>query len=289
MSKILIIGATGMVGGHVLDELLRRGADVRALVRDKERASGLPDSVELVEGDLTDRESVRAALRGARSAFYVSAHAVEEVAMADTFAEETERAGARLVFAGFHIEDPDQRAAAAEAIPAYADKLALAATLAATDTRPAMVSLTNFDQNDEVFRQDILNGVYPTPLHRDGVNRIDLRDAAELIATGLADPDFPAGAYYAVGPESISGEESARTWAEELGRPVRYTGDDEAWRDAFAARLSGRKLDDWINSFVLLGSGPIPTDPAQVEAFAALLGHPPRSFRDYVRDAVKRW
>jgi uncharacterized protein YbjT (DUF2867 family) len=287
MSKILIIGATGTVGGHVLDELVRRGADVRALVRTKK--SGLPDSVELVEGDLTDRESVRAALHGVGSAFYVSAHAVEEVAMAETFGSEVERAGARLVFAGFHLDDPGRRAAAAEAIPAYADKLGLAAGLAATDTRPAMVNLTNFAQNDEVFREDVLDGVFPTPLHRDGVNRLDLRDAAELIATGLVDPAFPAGTYYAVGPESINGERSARIWAEELGRPVRYTGDEDTWRDAFAARLSGRKLEDWISSFVLLGSSPIPTDPAQVEAFTALLGHPPRSFRDYVRDAVRRW
>lgn len=288
MSEVLVIGATGTVGGLVVEEALRRGVAVRALVRDKERAGRLPDAVELVQGDLGDRESVRAALRGVRAAFYVSPHEKGEVALARTFGEEAERAGARLVFAGFHIEDPAEREAAARAIPAYAGKLELAAALAATDTRPVMLGLSNFAQNDEVFLADILGGTFPTPLHVDGVNRIDLRDAAEVATTALVDPVFPAGSHHVIGPESLNGEQSARIWAEELGRPVRYTGDDPNWREAFAARLSGQKLEDWIRSFELLGSAPFPTDPADVATTARLLGHAPRSFRDYVRDVVAR-
>lgn len=289
MSKVLIIGATGTVGGLVLEEALRRGLDVRALVRDKARASGLSDAVELVQGDLGDRDSVRAALQGTRAALYVSPHEADEVELARIFGEEAERAGTRLVFGGFHIDDPDERAAATQAIPAYAGKLRLAGALADSGTRPVMVSITNFAQNDEVFREDILGGTFPTPLHPDGVNRVDVRDAAEVITTALADPDFPAGFYKVVGPESLNGEQSARIWAEELGRPVRYTGDDPNWREALAARLSGQKLADWIHSFELLGGAPYPTDPAEVEATTRLLGHPPRPFRDYVRDTVARW
>jgi uncharacterized protein YbjT (DUF2867 family) len=289
MSTVLIIGATGTVGGLVLEEALRRGLDVRALVRDKTRAHGLPDTVELIQGDLADRDSVRTALRGTRTALYVSPHEANEIELARIFGEEAERAGTRLVFGGFHIDDPDERVAATHAIPAYAGKLRLAGALADSDTRPVMVNITNFAQNDEVFREDIQGGTFPTPLHPDGVNRVDLRDAAEVITTALADPDFPAGSYKVVGPESLNGEQSARIWSEELGHPVRYTGDDPNWREALAARLSGQKLEDWIHSFELLGSTPLATDPAEVEAAARLLGHPPRSFRDYVRDAVIRW
>ncbi|ACU37032.1 NmrA family NAD(P)-binding protein [Actinosynnema mirum] len=285
MAKTLIIGATGTVGGLVLREAVRRGAGVRALVRDKGRAD-LPDAVELVQGDLADREAVRAALRGVDSAFYVSPHESNEVEIATLFGEEAQRAGARLVFGGFHIEDDAAREAASRAIPAYAPKLELAAFLARTGTRPAMFSLTNFDQNDEVFRADIEAGVFPTPLHPGGVNRIDLRDAAEVITTALTDADFAAGSYQLLGPESLNGEQSARIWAEALGREVVYTGDDPEWRQAFARRLSGRKLADWIRSFELLGSAPIPTDPAEVETMTELLGRAPRTLRDYVRDSV---
>ncbi|GAA2692871.1 MULTISPECIES: NmrA family NAD(P)-binding protein [Actinosynnema] len=285
MTKTLIIGATGTVGGLVLREAVRRGADARALVRDKARAN-LPAQVELMQGDLADREAVRAALRGVDSAFYVSPHETNEVEIATLFGEEAQRAGVRLVFGGFHIEDDATREAAGDSIPAYVPKLELAAFLARTDTRPAMFSLTNFDQNDEVFRADIEAGAFPTPLHPDGVNRIDLRDAAEVITTALTTPDFPAGSYQLLGPESLNGEQSAQIWSEALGREVVYTGDDPQWRKSFERRLSGRKLADWIRSFELLGASPIPTDPAEVETMTKLLGRPPRTLRDYARDSV---
>lgn len=285
MTKALIIGATGTVGGLVLGEAVRRGMDVRALVRNKERAN-LPDTVELVEGDLADREAVARALRGVDSAFYVSPHETNEIEIATVFGQEAERAGARLAFGGFHIEDAEAREAAGRAIPAYVGKLKLAAFLASTDTRPAMFSLTNFDQNDEVFRADIEAGVFPTPLHPGGVNRIDLRDAAEVVANALTDVSFAAGSYQLVGPESLNGEQSALIWAEALGREVRYTGDDPQWREAFARRLQGQKLVDWIRSFELLSAAAIPTDQAEVDTMTKLLGHAPRTLRDYVRDAV---
>ncbi|MEU7478345.1 NmrA family NAD(P)-binding protein [Lentzea sp. NPDC042327] len=287
MAKTLIIGATGTVGGLVLEEAVRRNVDVRALVRNKERAN-LPGTVEVVQGDLADRESVAAALKGVDSAFYVSPHETNEVEIATIFGEEAQRAGARLAFGGFHVEDDEARAAASRAIPAYGPKLALAAFLASTDTQPAMFSLTNFDQNDEVFRADIEAGVFPTPLHPGGVNRIDLRDAAEVMTNALTDPGFEAGAYQLLGPESLNGEQSARIWAEALGREVVYTGADPEWRKAFERRLSGQKLVDWIRSFELLSAAPIGTDPAEVEIMTKLLGRAPRTLRDYVRDSVNR-
>ncbi|WP_199444361.1 SDR family oxidoreductase [Umezawaea beigongshangensis] len=289
MTKTLIIGGTGTVGGLVLAEAVRRGVDVRALVRDEKKASTLPGTVELVQGDLADRDAVRAALQGVEAAFYVSPHEENEVEIARIFGEEAQRAGVRLVFGGFHVEDQEQRAAMEEALPAYTSKLRLAAFLASTDTRPVMISITNFDQNDEVFREDVLAGRFPTPMHRDGVNRIDLRDVAVVVVNALTDPGFAAGSYQLVGPESLSGEDSARIWSEALGRPVRYTGDDPEWRRTFALRLPGRKLQDWISSFELLGSTPIPTDPADVENTARLLGRAPRSLRDYARDTAAAW
>ncbi len=60
--KILVTGATGTVGSKLIDELLKRGADVRALVRNKERSGKIPKEVETVVGDLLDPVSVHKAL-----------------------------------------------------------------------------------------------------------------------------------------------------------------------------------------------------------------------------------
>src|ERR1039458_3884559 len=56
--KILVTGATGNVGSLVVTELLKRGAEVRALVRKQPKAGKLPAGVEVAIGDLLDPVSV---------------------------------------------------------------------------------------------------------------------------------------------------------------------------------------------------------------------------------------
>lgn len=63
---ILIVGATGKLGGHVASQLLSAGHRVRAMTRDPARARALAVAgAEVVRGDLRDVESLRAATRGA--------------------------------------------------------------------------------------------------------------------------------------------------------------------------------------------------------------------------------
>jgi len=50
---ILVTGATGRVGRHLVDQLIHRGADFRVLTRDPAKA-GFADNVDVVKGDLLD-------------------------------------------------------------------------------------------------------------------------------------------------------------------------------------------------------------------------------------------
>ena len=52
--KVLVTGATGNVGSAVVAELLKRGADVHALIRKPDAAHKLPAGVEVAVGDLLD-------------------------------------------------------------------------------------------------------------------------------------------------------------------------------------------------------------------------------------------
>jgi uncharacterized protein YbjT (DUF2867 family) len=61
--KILVTGATGTVGREVVAELLARGHAVRALTRDAAKAD-FPAGVEVVQGDLTEPDSLVPALEG---------------------------------------------------------------------------------------------------------------------------------------------------------------------------------------------------------------------------------
>ncbi len=59
--KLLVIGAGGKTGMAVVDQAVRRGLDVTALVH---TYTSMPDGVHVVEGDATDAATVDAALAG---------------------------------------------------------------------------------------------------------------------------------------------------------------------------------------------------------------------------------
>jgi dihydroflavonol-4-reductase len=70
----LVTGGTGFVGANLVRELLAGGGRVRVLARpggDRRALEGC--SVEVVEGDVLDQASVRAAVRGARRVYHVAA------------------------------------------------------------------------------------------------------------------------------------------------------------------------------------------------------------------------
>ena len=65
--RILVVGATGLIGRPVATPLLTDGFDFRLLVRDAHRArSRLGEGFEYVEGDVGDKTSVARAVRGCR-------------------------------------------------------------------------------------------------------------------------------------------------------------------------------------------------------------------------------
>ena len=60
---ILLTGATGFVGGNLLKEMLKQGLKVRCLVKNPSKAEAIRQShVEIVKGDVTDKDSIAKAL-----------------------------------------------------------------------------------------------------------------------------------------------------------------------------------------------------------------------------------
>jgi uncharacterized protein YbjT (DUF2867 family) len=76
--KILAVGGTGNVGSVVVTELLKRGADVRVLVRKKPEEGKLPAGVEVVIGDLLDPVAVESAMQGVDKLFLLNAVVADE-------------------------------------------------------------------------------------------------------------------------------------------------------------------------------------------------------------------
>jgi dihydroflavonol-4-reductase len=73
-STIFVTGATGQTGSNVCEQLIERGDQVRALVRDPDAATALAEiGVELVKGDISDADDVLRAAKGAEAAIHCAA------------------------------------------------------------------------------------------------------------------------------------------------------------------------------------------------------------------------
>jgi len=75
--KVVLFGASGMIGSRILQELVSRGHQVTAVVRNPEKVTAT--GVTVVKGDVTDAASVAAAAHGAEAA--ISAYAPPHTAV----------------------------------------------------------------------------------------------------------------------------------------------------------------------------------------------------------------
>uniref|UniRef100_I1P8A6 NAD-dependent epimerase/dehydratase domain-containing protein n=1 Tax=Oryza glaberrima TaxID=4538 RepID=I1P8A6_ORYGL len=71
--RVVVTGATGYLGGRLCAALAAAGHAVRAFARRSSDASGLPASVELAYGDVTDEGSLATAFDGCDAVFHVAA------------------------------------------------------------------------------------------------------------------------------------------------------------------------------------------------------------------------
>src|SRR5688572_24612034 len=79
-ARVLVTGGAGFVGSHTVDLLLERGYDVRVLdslqerVHPRGKPEYVPAEVELVQGDVADRDALGNALDGVERVFHLAAY-----------------------------------------------------------------------------------------------------------------------------------------------------------------------------------------------------------------------
>ena len=287
--SILVLGGTGLMGREVLGALRRRGVVPRVLVRDPGRLTA-PEGVDVHVGDLRDPASLRRAMRGVDVVFHISPHEADEVELTRTVVTACEEEGARLVFAGVHVTGRTAllgwvvRRFYGLVLPRYRGKFAIGRMVESSATDPVIICPSNFMQNDEVLIDVIRGGDFVHPCHPKGLNRVDLRDVGEAAAGILLDPSTPSGTYPVVGPRDLTGPECAQAWAEALGRPVRYAGDDDtALEAALGAHLTGYRHDDWLSSLRKLRGFEVHATAEELATTERLLGRAPTQYTEFVR------
>lgn len=71
--RILVLGATGYIGGRLVDKLLQQDHQVRCLVRNQRKALGKPwsDKVEIIEGQLNNNDVIKRCLKDIDVVYYL--------------------------------------------------------------------------------------------------------------------------------------------------------------------------------------------------------------------------
>lgn len=280
---ILVTGATGNVGRNVVEQLVSRGADVRALVRDPSKAN-FAAGVEVVQGDLLDVDSLRAAMSGVSTLFLLNGVVADEFTQALIALNVAREAGIeRIVYLSVIHSDVYVN------VPHFAGKFGVERMiermgLNATILRPA------YFMDNEITIKDVVTGygIYAMPIGDKGLAMIDARDVGEIAAIELirrersATP-LPLNRINLVGPDTLTGAAAAAIWSDVLGRAIAFPGNDTA---AFEQNLrqfmpSWMAFDMRLMAERFLTDGMLPAT-GDVDRLTTLLGRPLRSYRDYV-------
>ena len=287
---ILITGSTGVIGSQVLAHLVGKGLEVRALTRSPEKAR-FPAGVTPVKGDLADIDSVRQALQGVSTLFLLAANAADELTQAMLTLAAAREAGVKgivylSVYRGEQYAD----------VPHFIGKHTVERMIEQCDLPATVLRPAYFIQNDQRQKDALLkHGVYGMPIGHQGISMVDIRDigeaaALELLRREQAKEPQPRETYELVGPEAIGAESVAAIWSEALGRPIRYGGDDldqlEQRLRAFAPPWHAYDLRLMFRRYQTDGAAAL---DSEVERLETLLGHPPRSYRDFARAMAAEW
>jgi uncharacterized protein YbjT (DUF2867 family)/ketosteroid isomerase-like protein len=239
MTTILVTGATGRVGRHVVDGLRAAGATVRALVRTPDLA-GLPPDVELIQGDIYDPAAVRRAAADVDAAFLLW----------PAFSAD----GARAVIGELPRRVVYLSSMSAPSGGVWADVEALLQDKDWTFVRPG-----GFAVNAQGWAQDFRTGdVVRVASPEAGRSLIHERDIAAVAGLALLDDRHIGKTYDLTGPEVLTQAEQIQTIARVIGKPMRVEPlSDEEARQAM--------LD--------LGADPILAE-SSVAYWASLVDHP---------------
>ena len=284
--KVLVTGGTGKVGSLVVDELLKRGAEVRVLARKQPASGKLRPEVEIAIGDLLDPVSVEQAMQGVDKLFLLNAVTPDELTQALIPYVIAKRIGIKHVtyLSVFKVEQFKD-------VPHFASKLAVENALRQFGVPYTILRPGYYIQND-ISLKDALTGagVYPMPIGTEGIAAADIRDIAEAAAISLTEDHHDGKTYDIVAPSTISGPGNAALWSKLLSKEIKYTGHDfDHWEQMMRAKMPGWSALDLRMMFQGYFDRGFASTETEVASLTKLLGHVPRSYEDFASQTAATW
>ena len=297
----LVTGATGYVGGRLVERLLGEGRRVRGMARDPSRLAAL-EGVEPVGADQLTGDGLEAALDGVSTAYYL-VHSMESPAgngggsfgerdrrAARNFASAARRAGlSRAVYLGGIVPPAGTPLSPHLASRLEVEEILLRALPESVAFRASILVGARSDSFRILVRLVERLRVLPFPawhLHR--TQPVDERDAIEYLARAPLVPDAAGRSLDIVGPEVLSYAEMIRRIAELMGvgrAPLGLRFNQTPAASAVVSAITGQPLELVRPLMQSLESDLLPRDESAREVFRLR----PRPFDRAVEHALGDW
>lgn len=240
VSDLVLITGVGGVGGAVLEGLRAWDVPVRAMVRrDDDRAAELRAlGAQVVLGDLTQPETIAAALRGARSMYFAMPVSPDHLLAAAIVASVAREYGELDALVGMSQMTVSQMTATSvgeshqQRLHWLAEQVLNWSGLPVVHIRP-----TSFLDNPlftalpaQTIRR---NGTIVLPFGTGRTSPVAVADVARTVATVLRDPvEHVGNVYELTGPRTVDMVEMAEVFSRALGRPIAYVDMPlDRWRE----------------------------------------------------------
>jgi uncharacterized protein YbjT (DUF2867 family) len=265
---ILVTGATGTVGRHLVDQLHNKGERVRAVSRNPVKAD-LPVGVEVVQGDLTVSETMKKCFQGIHSFYLIvsSDNAFARFRTDPKIIEIAKEAGVKRVtllldYEGNPIEQIVQNSG-----------------MEWTILKPVeFMGNVLVDWKDSIRSKGIVREPFGDTLSA----RVHEADIAGVAAEVLTKEGHHGKNYYLTGPEALSRVKAVEIIAEVIGKDLQFIEltEEQAkqkWID------EGYKEED-IEFFVQMGKNPPEIGYSVLPSIEQVTGKPPRTFEQWVSE-----
>lgn len=278
---ITISGSTGTIGRELVRLLSAAGVDTRAIARHPGKTAPLPH-VTWVQADLGDVIRLERTLAGTTRLFLLTGNEPDFARVQIDAIRAAERLGVEHVVKLSALGASDHSTSAIGREHWQVEQALLSARLQWTILRPHA-----FMQNwlGDVAASARTEGVIYAPIDDGRVPFIDTRDIAAVAAEVLLQPAEHAGKKYVLtGGAAVGYADLAAALTEAIGRTIRYQPISmEEARSHLAARGVAAPAIDAMLAIAAYqkAGGPTATVSPTVER---LLGRPPRTIRDFVRD-----
>jgi NAD(P)H dehydrogenase (quinone) len=276
MTRIVVTGSTGHLGGRVGRRLAAADVELLLLVRDPARAPDLPRAT-VARAAYTDTDAVTAAVRPGDTVLMVSgSETPDRVDQHLAFVDALVTAGVgHLVYTSFYGAAPDAT-------------FTLARDHWATERhiRTSGVPFTFLRDNlyaDFFPLMTGADGVLRGPAGDGRVSAVTQDDIADVAAAVLQRPAEHGGETYDLtGPAALTMTEIAQVITETTGRQVSYHDEtiEEAYRSRVVYAAPGWQVDAWVSTYTAIANGEL---AGVSDAVERVTGHPATSLADLLQ------